>query len=125
MTVLRDHDKEGRMNWCSKYPQVLFEEDKTHLMSYTDLSALDFLRKETFKMVIQFTQVLQGLFSVSYMHVAAAVHLRIPLPFPSTLSTFEVVHQNAMKQSIEQQLGKTGHSKDNWQEQLKRCYILE
>lgn len=33
MIVLRDHDEEGRMDSCNKYPQVLFEEDTTHLMS--------------------------------------------------------------------------------------------
>jgi hypothetical protein len=51
--VFRDHDEEGRMNCCNKYPQKF---SKTHLMSYTDSSAFDFLKKENFSVVIQLLQ---------------------------------------------------------------------
>lgn len=51
--VLRDHDEEGRIDCCNKYPHELFEKDKTQPRSYRDSSAFDFLRKDPFKVVIQ------------------------------------------------------------------------
>lgn len=92
MIVLRDHDEEGRIDCGNKYPQELFKKDKTHPRSYRGSSAFDFLRKDPFKVVIQLIGLLQELFSVSYMHMTAAVHHRIHC-IPSTLSTFEVLHQ--------------------------------
>ena len=100
MIVLRDHDEEGRIDCGNKYPQKLVEKDKTHPRSYRDSSAFDFLRKDPFKVVIQLMRLLQELFSVCYLHVAAVVHHRIHCIL-STLSTFEVLHQNMMKPSIE------------------------